>query len=100
MKQMLNNYCNKDNGLLLFNPPTGSGKTHNVLHWIYDNYKDFCQENRKIFFITNLKKNLPYEELKNNFFIPHKQLKDFEKHVIFLDSNAGCLVNRFEQIKN
>jgi|3_EtaG_2_1085321.scaffolds.fasta_scaffold00043_32 hypothetical protein len=100
MKQILNNYCNKENGLLLFDPPTGSGKTYNVLSWIYNNYKDFCKENRKIFFVTNLKKNLPDQKLKNDFFIPNKELEDFEKYVTFLDSNADCLVKRFEQVES
>jgi len=81
MKQILNNYCDKVNGLLLFDPPTGSGKTYNVLSWIYDNYKDFCKENRKIFFVTNLKKNLPDQKLKNDFFIPNQELEYFEKYV-------------------
>ena len=36
MINILNNYCNKENGLLLFNPPTGSGKTHSVLKWIFE----------------------------------------------------------------
>src|SRR5690606_24164738 len=100
MKQILNNYCNKESGLLLFDPPTGSGKTYNVLSWIYHNYKDFCKENRKIFFVTNLKKNLPYQKLKKEFFIPKKELEEFEKYVTFLDSNADCLVKRFEQVES
>ncbi len=33
MEKILNNYCNKENGLLLFDPPTGSGKTHNILEF-------------------------------------------------------------------
>ncbi|MFL0072789.1 hypothetical protein, partial [Tenacibaculum maritimum] len=70
MIEILNNHCNDKNGLLLFNPPTGSGKTHTVLKWIYENYEDYCKGGKKIFFITNLKKNLPYEELRENFFLP------------------------------
>ncbi|WP_430409819.1 hypothetical protein [Kordia sp.] len=100
MIEILENHCNENNGLLLFNPPTGSGKTHNVLTWIFENYKEYCKENRKIFFITNLKKNLPYEELKDNFFIPNKKLNDFEKDVIFLDSNSECLIENFDDVIN
>ncbi|MGH1383993.1 hypothetical protein [Kordia sp.] len=99
MIEILNNHCNKENGLLLFNPPTGSGKTHSVLTWIFENYKKYCKENRKIFFVTNLKKNLPYEELRDNFFIPQKKLYDFEKDITFLDSNSDCLINRFKDIE-
>lgn len=98
MKNILNNYCNTENGLLLFNPPTGSGKTHNVLKWIFENYKNYCKENRKIFFITNLKKNLPYEELRTDFFIPSGKEHEFDKHVTFLDSNSENLLKRFHLV--
>lgn len=98
MINILNNYCNKENGLLLFNPPTGSGKTHNVLKWIFENYKDYCKENRKIFFITNLKKNLPFDELRTDFFVPNGKEHEFEKHVTFLDSNSENLLKRFHLV--
>ena len=100
MINILKEYCNKKPGLLLFDPPTGSGKTHNVLQWIYENYKTHCIEGRKIFFITNLKKNLPYEELRNNFFSSENKLEDFDKYVTFLDSNSDCLINSFKEIDN
>ncbi len=100
MIEILHNYCNKENGLLLFNPPTGSGKTHNVLQWIFDNYKDYCKENKKIFFLTNLKKNLPFDELRDDFFIPKNKELEFDKHVIFLDSNSDSLLKRFEQVED
>ncbi|WP_370424787.1 hypothetical protein [Tenacibaculum dicentrarchi] len=100
MKKILNNYCTKENGLFLFNPPTGSGKTYNVLKWIFENYRDYCKENRKIFFITNLKKNLPSDELRDTFFIPNNKELDFEKHVIFLDSNSDALLKNFKNIES
>lgn len=100
MIEILNNHCNRQTGLLLFDPPTGSGKTHTVLQWIFDNYKRYCMEGRKIFFVTNLKKNLPFEELKDDFFIPKKKLQDFDKHVVFLDSNADCLIKKFKDIED
>jgi len=100
MIEILNNHCNKVNGLLLFNPPTGSGKTHTVLTWIFENYKTYCKENRKIFFVTNLKKNLPFDELRDDFFIPKKKLQEFEKDITFLDSNSDCLVKHFQDIEN
>jgi len=100
MIEILNNHCNKENGLLLFNPPTGSGKTHTVLTWVFENYKNYCKENRKIFFVTNLKKNLPFDELREDFFIPKKKLQEFEKDITFLDSNSDCLVKRFQDLEN
>lgn len=100
MIEILNNHCNDKNGLLLFNPPTGSGKTHTVLKWIYDNYEDYCKEGKKIFFITNLKKNLPYEELRENFFLPKKGGEEkFDKYVTFLDSNSEELIKNFQDTK-
>lgn len=100
MIKILDNHCNSSHGLLLFNPPTGSGKTHSVLTWIFENYKDYCKENRKIFFITNLKKNLPYDELRNDFFKPNKKTLEFEKHVTFLDSNSESLIKNFSEIED
>lgn len=100
MIKILNNYCNKENGLFLFNPPTGSGKTHNILKWIFENYKDYCKDNRKIFFLTNLKKNLPFDELKDNFFVPNNKELDFDKNVLFLDSNSDSLLKNFTQVED
>ncbi len=100
MLRILNNYCNKENGLLLFDPPTGSGKTYAVLEWIFENYNRYCIDNKKIFFVTNLKKNLPFDELRDSFFKPNKKLAEFEKDVVFLDSNSDCLIKRFEAVEN
>ena len=40
MKEILQKYCNIEceTGLLLLSMPTGFGKTHNVLDFIYENY--------------------------------------------------------------
>ena len=100
MIDILKNYCNAENGLLLFDPPTGSGKTYNVLKWIFENYKSHCKEGRKIFFITNLKKNLPLDDLRNDHFAQNNSVDDFNKHVLFLDSNMGFVLKNFDEIKN
>lgn len=97
MKSILNNHCNSKNGLLLFSPPTGSGKTYNVLEWIYNNYKDYCIEGKKIFFITNLKKNLPDGELQERFRRDNK-LEDFDRDVIFLNSNLEFVLQNLESV--
>lgn len=86
--------------MLLFNPPTGSGKTYNVLNWIFSNYKEYCKDGRKIFFITNLKKNLPHEELRDKFFKPNKKLGDYDKDVAFIDSNSDSLINNFAKVQD
>jgi hypothetical protein len=94
MKQILEQYCLDDtaNGLLLLSMPTGFGKTHDVLNFIYENYQRFADQKRKIIFVTNLKKNLPYEELRERFL--DDDMKDtYDKHVLFIDSNSKSVMN-------
>ncbi|MCL1468738.1 hypothetical protein [Argonema galeatum] len=92
MEQILNEYCKQFNpGLLLLSMPTGSGKTYNVLNFIYSNYEEFAAQNRKILFITNLKKNLPIDELKERFIADAKEDK-FDKYVLFIDSNIDTVI--------
>lgn len=100
MIEILNNHCNAERGLLLFDPPTGSGKTYNVLKWIFENYKTYCRDGRKIFFVTNLKKNLPLDDLRNEHFAKNNKVDDFNKHVLFLDSNMGFVLRYFDEIKD
>jgi len=98
MKKILNKYCNTENekGLLLFNPPTGTGKTYEVLQWIYNNYKTV---NRKIFFVTNLKKNLPHDELKK-LFEKDNNIEEFDKNVLFINSNIEFVLQNFSTVSN
>ena len=58
MYEVLNKYClsNNSKGLLLLSMPTGSGKTYNVLKFIREHYAEFTAQDRKILFVTNLKK--------------------------------------------
>lgn len=93
MQELLEQHCldEKAKGLLLLSTPTGFGKTYNVLNFIYKNYKDFAAQKRKIFFITNLKKNLPYQELKERFKADNAE-DDYYKHVLFIDSNAETVI--------
>ncbi|MHC5824051.1 MAG: hypothetical protein ACYT04_51510, partial [Nostoc sp.] len=94
MEQILNEYCKQFNpGLLLLSTPTGSGKTYNVLKFIYSNYEEFAAQNRKILFITNLKKNLPYYELKEHFVANGKE-DEFEKYVLFINSNVDTVIKK------
>lgn len=91
--QLLEKYCVKknENGLLLLSMPTGSGKTHSVLDFIYKHYQDFQTQDRRIFFLTNLKKNLPHQELKKRFEKDHKG-EEYTNHVLFIDSNADTVI--------
>ncbi|KAB2946397.1 MAG: hypothetical protein OI860_00020 (plasmid) [Candidatus Methanoperedens sp.] len=94
MQEILEKHCLNENanGLLLLSMPTGFGKTHNVLDFIYKHYKDFVAHNRKIFFITNLKKNLPYQKLQDRFRDDHAE-DAYDQHVLFIDSNADAVIN-------
>ncbi len=99
MQEILEKHCLDENanGLLLMSMPTGFGKTHNVLEFIYKNYKDFVAQNRKIFFLTNLKKNLPYLELRERFRADDAE-DTYNKHVLFIDSNADAVINHLLSI--
>lgn len=67
MKKILEKFCNdkeRSKGLLLIDMPTGTGKTYNVAEYIADNYEKI---ESKIFFVTQLKKNLPEDDLRKCF---------------------------------
>ena len=69
MIDILNNFCNNDkpNGLLLINLGTGTGKTYNVLKFIHEESLKEENSNKKYIFVTNLKKNLPEDDLRKMF---------------------------------
>lgn len=96
MKDLLYKYCveNSNNGLLLIDMPTGSGKTYNIIEFIYDNYENI---NKKIFFITPLKKNLTYDALKNKF-EKNDRLQDFERNFIYIKSNLDAVIENFSNV--
>ena len=94
MQEILEQQCLDEDttGLLLLSMPTGFGKTHNVLDFIYKHYKNFAEQKRKIFFITNLKKNLPFLKLKERFEADNAE-DDYNKYVIFINSNSESVIN-------
>ena len=70
MKQAIVNFCKStDTGLFLLDMPTGFGKTYSVLDFMVDNYDAPEFKDKKIFFVTTLKKNLPDKELEHVLFI-------------------------------
>lgn len=101
MKKILNEYCHSqcEPGLLLLSMPTGFGKTYNVLNFIYEYYEEFAAQKKKILFVTNLKKNLPIQELKERFIADGKE-EDFGQHVLFLDSTSGAVVEHLFSIEH
>ncbi len=92
MEKILNEYCHSqcEPGLLLLSMPTGFGKTYNVLNFIYEHYEEFAAQKRKILFVTNLKKNLPIQDIHKRFIADGKE-QEFTQHVLFIDSNSGAV---------
>lgn len=96
MQELLKKFCflEEKAGLLLVDLPTGTGKTHNAVEFIYRNYE---KVKNKIIFITNLKKNLPIVKLRE-FFEKDNRLSDFEKNVLFIDNNVDTLIDHFNEV--
>lgn len=98
MKQAILKFCESaDNGLFLLDMPTGFGKTYSVLDFIVDNYDKPMFRNKKIFFLTTLKKNLPEEELYQHFVKKGKE-KDYKKYCLRIEANADMVIRKLEEL--
>ena len=65
MLKSIENFVNqKDNGLMLLDLPTGFGKTTSVIKFIDKFINSKSQSVKRVYFVTNLKKNLPERRLK------------------------------------
>ena len=62
-------------------------------------YQQFKEQSRKILFITNLKKNLPSDELKERF-IKNGKEKDFHDNFLFIDSNLNFVINNLYDLNH
>ena len=89
-----------NNGLILIDMPTGSGKTFSAVEYIFDSCLREENKNRKYIFVTTLKKNLPIDDLRQRF-------KDagrtdlFSEKVLLIDSNMDSVVNGWsEEVRN
>ena len=93
MYTAIKDYCSNgiENGLLLLDMPTGFGKTYNVLNYIYEASLEEANAERKFFFVTTLKKNLPKEDLEKHF-REGGHLAEFKEKFLFIDSNADCVI--------
>ncbi|MCL2061106.1 MAG: hypothetical protein FWH03_00570 [Firmicutes bacterium] len=88
-------------GLFLLDSPTGYGKTTTVVNYIMNYFstpiiqkqKEQTHEIERIFFVTNLKKNLPIESLQNKF--GH----DYENYCLFLKPYWEDVVQNFDDVK-
>ena len=98
MYDVVKNYCENEltNGLFLMDLPTGFGKTHNVIEYIFDASIKPENKDKKYFFITNLKKNLPEKQLRN-LFEKKGMRKEFEEKFLFLNSNADIAIEGYSK---
>nr|MBO4517533.1 hypothetical protein [Clostridia bacterium] len=102
MYQAIKRYCENDkqNGLFLLDMPTGFGKTYNVIKYIYDASINEANKDKKYFFITTLKKNLPTVELEQ-WFKENGKADQFKEKFLFIDSNVDCAIEHLtEKVKD
>lgn len=65
MLKCINNFIKtKNNGLMLLDLPTGFGKTTSVINFIKDFIKGKSTAINRVYFVTNLKNNLPEKQLR------------------------------------
>ena len=94
MQKAIENFCQKrKNGLFLLDMPTGFGKTYNVLEFIAENCDTKEYKDTKFFFVTTLKKNLPFEDLRERFKEKKKE-KYFEEKCIRIEANADVVIEK------
>lgn len=98
MKQAIVNFCKAmDTGLFLLDMPTGFGKTYSVLDFMVDNYDSLEFKDKKIFFVTTLKKNLPDKELREHF-AKRGKAGDYDKYCLRIDANADMVVEKLDEL--
>ena len=97
MREVIKNFCEDtkiSKGLFLIDMPTGTGKTYEVIHYIKELMAKYPQ--KKIFFVTTLKKNLdaPYEDLL-------EILSDEQKKKVFrIKPNVDFVTENFDLVKD
>ncbi len=101
MYSVIKDYCEneKKNGLFLMDLPTGFGKTHNVIQYIFDAACDEKNKDKKFFFITNLKKNLPEKQLRK-LFEENGRKEEFDQKFLYLNSNAELAIDGYSKKAN
>lgn len=67
LKSIENFIKNKNNGLMLLDLPTGFGKTTSVIKFIENFINNGLPAVKRVYFVTNLKSNLPEKQLKELF---------------------------------
>ena len=96
MYNVIKDYCENESetGLFLIDMPTGSGKTYHVLKYIFDSCQLKANRDKKYFFITPMKKNLPSEDLKR-FFDKAGKTNEFDQKVLFINSISETVMENY-----
>lgn len=98
MQKAIENFCEgRENGLFLLDMPTGFGKTYNVLEFIAENCDTKEYKDTNFFFVTTLKKNLPFEDLRERFKQRGKE-KYFEDNSLRIQANADVIIEKLFDI--
>ena len=88
MKKILKEYINKmENGLFILDAPTGFGKTRSVVDYIKESIDS--TDKKRYFFITNLKKNLPFDSFNDS---------KYENQVLFLKPNYQNVLDEWNNV--
>ena len=97
MYNIIKNYVENGhtNGLVLVDMPTGSGKTYSAIEYIFDACLDENNKTRKYIFVTTLKKNLPYEDLRERFEKVGKP-ELYDEKVLVIDSNMEAVISGWD----
>lgn len=85
-----------NNGLFLLDAPTGFGKTTAVIEFIVNYLNGYYNQDdlKKIYFITNLKINLPFDRL-----IDKIGEEKFKQSCIVLESYADTIIKNWNNLK-
>lgn len=75
----------------------GFGKTYSVLDFMVDNYDAPEFKDKKIFFVTTLKKNLPDKELREHF-ARRGKADDYDKYCLRIEANADMVVQKLDEL--
>ena len=95
MKDLLTDIIsNNKKGLALIDTATGTGKTFNVSDYIAQEIDELVAQKRKIIFITHLKKNLPFAELKQRF-IAHNKVEYDKQAVLYVQSSLDAFQDHY-----
>lgn len=93
MKHIFKHFIDdKQNGLLLYDPPTGSGKTYNAFEFIADIDWDHYKERDKVYFLAPQHNLIDNEKLKDAFKRRGK-IKQFNKYFYYVYNDFDSLLD-------